>query len=1069
MTPADIAAALLRTTLATSAAALAAGALLAALRVSSPRFHRIAWLLVIAQGWLFFPLTIEIETALPQATTKRAAGLVPAGISEQETTPFETDAQSGREHFATGESPIVESPLSQKAPDPVPLALAVWLFGAFALVITAARRYVQVIRTLPLGSPPEDPAWQAEWHAARATAKLRRRQPVDLRITTSLGPLLHWAPWAYLILVPRPLWTTLAAPQRQAILRHELAHLRRGDLWKSLAIRVLALPQWFNPLAWLAIRRFDEAAEWACDDAAAATAAGRLTFAESLLQSAEYAVAPFPASVPAARGVLTRRIHRLVSPRFKEESKMKLLLVPMLLVLAAVAQVVRIERVVAEAPQQSPASHRWSLAEEFSVPLAERLEKTKRRHAQLIAERQRHLDAAKSSNLPAAQAVSHSGPPLSQDQIDFDRLTKEFENFASMDYVIEPPDILSIESDKLVPKAPHRLETFDTVQIRVIGAFPEQPIDNNYNVDADGAVNLGLTHGRIAVAGQTIKEAEDAIRAQLSKILTDVNVTVTLLSSSSAQAITGQHLVAMDGRVNLGFYGSVYVTGMTLKEARAAIELKLAEQLDDPKVSVDVLAYNSKVYYVITKGARLGDDVTRLSIPFPVDGKENVAEALARVYDNVDRTLKLKELADASLTLVRPASNGVGLERVYPIVWDASTQAPTLLTNHGMLPGDRIFIELTPAAALPKKACSVKDATGREFIIEPRFVPNVRDSRKAKPTGAEGGSEEPSILSSTQVDEAKPALRYGAYFDDAVPAANHPPATLSGSVSDEKLSAWDQEIAIKRIGNSLLAVRKSAAENASDEPAEDSNIKLKIAPRWLESGRRLQPFDTLRIHVERPHRPAHALTWGDIEGEFTIDHHGELGRQLSAVPIAGLSVDEARAAIARQLRKEFPDCVVHLTLGALAAEKYAISVRRSDGTEIFAGALLADRLSTSAFAQWSQFNHELGPDAEFQLYPANSHRIADGPVKLSTVWDAVLPPGMPATDLTARPGDRLIITVPRGYQPSFVPYWLEPCDAESARAVGRRPISAAPGWRELYSTQFDHPDVQRPAGPKYTR
>ena len=56
----------------------------------------------------------------------------------------------------------------------------------------------------------------------------------------------------------------------------------------------------------------------------------------------------------------------------------------------------------------------------------------------------------------------------------------------------------------------------------------------------------------------------------------------------------------MDGRVNLGgLYGSVYVAGMTLKEARAAIELKLAEQLDDPKVSVDVLAYNSKVAYLI--------------------------------------------------------------------------------------------------------------------------------------------------------------------------------------------------------------------------------------------------------------------------------------------------------------------------------------------------------------------------------------------------------------------------------------------------------------------------------------
>jgi beta-lactamase regulating signal transducer with metallopeptidase domain len=32
--------------------------------------------------------------------------------------------------------------------------------------------------------------------------------------------------------------------------------------------RVLALPQWFNPFAWWAVRNFDEGAEWACDEAA---------------------------------------------------------------------------------------------------------------------------------------------------------------------------------------------------------------------------------------------------------------------------------------------------------------------------------------------------------------------------------------------------------------------------------------------------------------------------------------------------------------------------------------------------------------------------------------------------------------------------------------------------------------------------------------------------------------------------------------------------------------------------------------------------------------------------------
>ena len=63
---------------------------------------------------------------------------------------------------------------------------------------------------------------------------------------------------------------------------------------------------------------------------------------------------------------------------------------------------------------------------------------------------------------------------------------RELEKVTLPRYVIEPPDILLVEGVKLVPKSPHRIETFDVLLIRVVGAFPEQPIDDSYNVDADG-------------------------------------------------------------------------------------------------------------------------------------------------------------------------------------------------------------------------------------------------------------------------------------------------------------------------------------------------------------------------------------------------------------------------------------------------------------------------------------------------------------------------------------------------------------------------------------------------------
>jgi polysaccharide export outer membrane protein len=258
---------------------------------------------------------------------------------------------------------------------------------------------------------------------------------------------------------------------------------------------------------------------------------------------------------------------------------------------------------------------------------------------------------------------------------------RELEKVTLPRYVIEPPDILLIEGVKLVPKSPHRIETFDVLLIRVIGAFPEQPIDNTYNVDADGSVNLGPQYGRIKVVGLTIEESEDHLRNELAKILTDVEVSVSLVASSGAQQVTGQHLVAMDGRVNLGTYGSCYVAGMTIEEARSAIEKQLSTQLEGPEVFVDVLAYNSKVYYIITQGAGLGDDVARI----PITGNETIIDAVANIQG-------LSQVSSTKMWIARPAPNGVGCEQILPINWNEIAQGANTSTNYQIMPGDRLFI-----------------------------------------------------------------------------------------------------------------------------------------------------------------------------------------------------------------------------------------------------------------------------------------------------------------------------------------------------------------------------------------
>ncbi len=230
-----------------------------------------------------------------------------------------------------------------------------WGLGIVAALISLTVRYVAYLRRLgDLESPP--PEWQQEWHELLAANGVGRAVP--LCVSTGIGPALCLLPSGYALLVPRTMWSKLTTKQRRAILGHELAHYRRGDLWKSLLARAIALPHWFNPLAWYAVRKLDECAEWACDDAAAASGGAR-SYAETLLQLSAGPGAV--ASVAVRGGRLHGRIRRLLSKRRAEDSivkKFALVASILVLTLAGLVRPELTDKVLASPPQGdgSPAS-----------------------------------------------------------------------------------------------------------------------------------------------------------------------------------------------------------------------------------------------------------------------------------------------------------------------------------------------------------------------------------------------------------------------------------------------------------------------------------------------------------------------------------------------------------------------------------------------------------------------------------------------------------------------------------------------------------------------------------------
>ena len=133
----------------------------------------------------------------------------------------------------------------------------------------------------------------------------------------------------------------------------------------------------------------------------------------------------------------------------------------------------------------------------------------------------------------------------------------------------------------------------------------------------------------------------------------------------------------------------VYVAGLTIDEAKQAIEEQLKNYLEAPLVSVDVFAYNSKVYYVITEGAGIGDTLVRV----PITGNETVLDAMAQVNG-------LSRLSSKNIWIARPAPGGVNCDQVLPVNWNEITKGAATATNYQVLPGDRIFIAEDKMVAL---------------------------------------------------------------------------------------------------------------------------------------------------------------------------------------------------------------------------------------------------------------------------------------------------------------------------------------------------------------------------------
>lgn len=179
-------------------------------------------------------------------------------------------------------------------------------------------------------------------------------------------------------------------------------------------------------------------------------------------------------------------------------------------------------------------------------------------------------------------------------------------------------------------------------------------------------------------------------------------VVVEVLETLPGRPITGERLVRPDGTITLGFYGNIYVRGLTLEQVKTKIVLHLRTYLDDevlglsgtypdgsrimiqPKdsdrVFVDVSECKSKSYFIQGDVAAPGE--------IPITGKDTVLNALNLAGG-------LTPTADATdAKLYRPA-RGDQPRKIYKLDLKAIEQGDKK-ANLQVFPDDRIVVGRDP-------------------------------------------------------------------------------------------------------------------------------------------------------------------------------------------------------------------------------------------------------------------------------------------------------------------------------------------------------------------------------------
>jgi D-alanyl-D-alanine endopeptidase (penicillin-binding protein 7) len=191
--------------------------------------------------------------------------------------------------------------------------VGLWALGAalLALRLALGLAWIRHVRAFA-PSTDADGLWQRRLSALALRFGVTR--PVRLLIGTTLAAPVTAGCWRPFVIVPAALLSGMPAELLEALLAHEMAHIRRGDYLVGVAQNVIEALLFYHPAVWWISGRIRRERELAADALASRVTGEPRRLARALSELELLQFAPGHLAPSAAGGDLLQRIRALTAP-----------------------------------------------------------------------------------------------------------------------------------------------------------------------------------------------------------------------------------------------------------------------------------------------------------------------------------------------------------------------------------------------------------------------------------------------------------------------------------------------------------------------------------------------------------------------------------------------------------------------------------------------------------------------------------------------------------------------------------------------------------------------------------